>query len=149
MVTIESMAMGCVPVAYDTPSGSTEIIMDGQSGLLVPLGNYKAMAHKIKMLHSDARVLAELSAGAILRARTEFSAEALGTRTANFLSKVRAHSEVSPCPRKVGSPEQESIQQPGHRGVYAKLPPQLRALLRRRLAAFPRVSCWLLAKWNG
>src|ERR1035441_7179874 len=62
MVTIEAMSMGCVPIAYDIPSGSTEIIEHGKSGLLVPLGNIRAWANQIRNLYYDRNRLAEVPA---------------------------------------------------------------------------------------
>ena len=59
------MSMGCVPMAYDVPSGSTEIIGHGKSGLLVPLGDIRAWAEHIRKLHHNRELLNELSKGAI------------------------------------------------------------------------------------
>lgn len=68
MVTIEAMSMGCVPIAYDVPSGSTEIIEHDRSGLLVRLGDLRGWARSVRMLHEDRARLTRLSAGAAERA---------------------------------------------------------------------------------
>jgi glycosyltransferase involved in cell wall biosynthesis len=70
MVTIEAMGMGCVPVAYDAPTG--EIVEHGLSGLLVR-SDQEEIAAAIADL-SPAR-LRLMSTEAIRRARTLFSAE--------------------------------------------------------------------------
>ncbi len=44
---IESLACGIPSVATDCPSGPDEIIDDQESGILVPVGDYKAMADAI------------------------------------------------------------------------------------------------------
>lgn len=44
---IESMAAGCVPLAYDVPYGPSDIITHGVDGFLVPGGNHRGMARQI------------------------------------------------------------------------------------------------------
>ena len=100
MVTIEAMSMGCVPIAYDTPSGSTEIIEDGQSGLLVPLGDFRFWAQAVKMLHEDREQLRRLSEGAMGRARTSFNEMTLASNLHVFLQRVQINARNHPwCAR--------------------------------------------------
>lgn len=47
LTVIESMAAGCVPLAYDVPYGPSDIITHGVDGFLVPAGNHRAMAKQI------------------------------------------------------------------------------------------------------
>ncbi|ROS78538.1 poly(glycerol-phosphate) alpha-glucosyltransferase [Cellulomonas sp. PhB143] len=47
LVLVESMAQGCVPIAYDVRYGPSEIIEDGISGFLVPSGDESALARAI------------------------------------------------------------------------------------------------------
>lgn len=42
---IEALAAGCPVVSTDCPSGASEILMGGQLGSLVPIGDDEAMAH--------------------------------------------------------------------------------------------------------
>lgn len=144
MVTIEAMSMGCVPIAYDVPSGSTEIIQHGKSGLLVPLGDLRAWAEHIRTLHHDRQRLAKLSAGAIARARDHFNAEVMARNLAAFLAEVLAHAETCPTQRETGMPpETPAVYGPPARG-YQRLPAGLREWIRNRVCANPRLSYWLL-----
>ncbi len=144
MVTIEAMSMGCVPIAYDTPSGSTEIIEHGKSGLLVPLGDLRAWAEHIRTLHQDRQRLAALSAGAIARARNHFDADVMARNLAGFLTDVLAHAETHPVRREQGlPPETPPIYLRPARG-YQRLPTGLCEWIRNRVCAHPRLSYWWL-----
>jgi hypothetical protein len=145
MVTIEAMSMGCVPVAYDVLSGSTEIIEPGKSGLLVPLGDIRTWANEIRSLHLDRKRLAELSAGAISRARTHFNADVMAQNMAQFITDVTARAENHPAKRESGMPpETPPIYVPRPRG-YQRLPEGLRVWIRNRVCASPKLSHWLLS----
>jgi poly(glycerol-phosphate) alpha-glucosyltransferase len=43
LVLLESMAAGCVPISYDIRYGPEELIVDGETGFLVPAGNLDAL----------------------------------------------------------------------------------------------------------
>ena len=144
MVTIEAMSMGCVPIAYDVPSGSSEIIEHGKSGLLVPLGDIKAWVAQIQKLHLDRNALGELSASAIERSRNQFGAGLMAANMASFLEDVLTHAEIHSSRRESGPPpDQPSNSAKPARG-YQRLPEGLRVWIRNRICASPRVSFWLL-----
>lgn len=144
MVTIEAMSMGCVPIAYDVPSGSTEIISNEQSGLLVPLGDYKAWATAIETLHQDRERLSRLSIGAIERARSSFNSGVMAGNMVGFVRDVMSFSEDHRSLRKSGKPLRTPeffVQQ--DRG-YQRLPAWLRLRVRNWVGSNPRVCHWLL-----
>ena len=144
MVTVEAMSMGCVPMAYDTPSGSTEIIEHGKSGLLVPLGDYRAWATEIQALHADRPRLASLAALALERARTLFNAEVMSANLTAFLRDVIDHAEWQSSLRDAGvPPEEPAVHHRPARG-YQRLPEGLRTWIRNWVCARPRLSYWLL-----
>ncbi len=47
LVLVESMAAGCLPIAYDIEYGPADIITDGIDGFLVPRGDEDALAERI------------------------------------------------------------------------------------------------------
>jgi hypothetical protein len=138
------MSMGCVPIAYDVPSGSTEIIEHGKSGLLVPLGNIRAWAEEIRHLHRDHQRLAELSDGAIARARTHFNADVMARNLAGFLTEVAAHAEGHPAKRERGTPPETPTRYVLPRRGYQCLPESVRAWVRNHVGACPRLCYWVL-----
>ena len=48
LVLLESMAAGCVPIAYDIRYGPDELLVDGETGFLVPGGDVSALADTIE-----------------------------------------------------------------------------------------------------
>ena len=144
MVTIEAMSMGCVPIAYDVPSGSSEIIEHNQSGLLVPLGDLGAWAEEIRNLHQDRNRLAELATAAIQRARSAFNSETMALNLAAFVNDVAVNAERHPARRQNGLPAEEpaSYQRPA-RG-YQRLPVSLRLWIRNAIGSNAKLCHWLL-----
>lgn len=47
LVLLESMAQGCVPISYDIRYGPAELVVDGETGFLVPDGDVEALADTI------------------------------------------------------------------------------------------------------
>lgn len=68
MVIIEAMACGVPIVATRCPSGPEEVITDGVNGLLVPVGDEKAMAETVLRLLRDNELRAALAEAAKKRA---------------------------------------------------------------------------------
>lgn len=52
LVLLESLAAGCIPIAYDVPYGPSDIITHGVNGFLVPPGDTDGLAATIKHLMS-------------------------------------------------------------------------------------------------
>lgn len=50
LVLVESMAAGCIPLAYDIRYGPADMIRDGVDGFLIPEGDVEALAQRITML---------------------------------------------------------------------------------------------------
>ena len=144
MVTIEAMSMGCVPMAYNIPSGSVEIIEQGKSGLLIPLGDIRTWSEQIRRLHHNRKQLAELSTGAIRRARDTFNAEMMSRNLAAFLEEVMAHADQQPAQRLTGLPAEEPPTYTSQARGYQKLPAGLREWIRNRVHSHPKLSYWLL-----
>lgn len=139
MVTIEAMAMGCVPIAWDIDSGTREIVIDGECGLLVPIGSARRFAKAIAGLDRDRHLLNRMSNAASERARSRFSASHMASELENFLMKSpRNPSRVA----RTGIPSPVASSPP--RQAAATRSDGLRALARAFLEDHPRAATWAL-----
>ena len=69
---MEAMAAGKPVVAYDT-GGVPEMVVEGETGLMVEPGDVEGLADRMVRLADDAELRRRLGAAAAERARTEFS----------------------------------------------------------------------------
>lgn len=53
LVLMEAQAAGVPVVSYDCPNGPREILLDGQTGILVPPGDVEALAGRLDQLMTD------------------------------------------------------------------------------------------------
>ncbi len=72
---IEAMAAGCVPIASNLSGVTDMIIEDGVSGFLCPVGDIKAFADRVVLLHHDRERLAHMSQAARRRVEELYSLE--------------------------------------------------------------------------
>lgn len=84
---IEAMACG-VPVVATKSDGAVEILEDGVTGLLVPLGDHEALAEAICALLNDGRGRAGMAARALEAVRDRFSLERMLTATEQLYGSV-------------------------------------------------------------
>jgi glycosyltransferase involved in cell wall biosynthesis len=143
MVTIEAMGMGCVPVAYDVPSGTREIIEPGLSGLLVR-PNSDAVAAAIAAL-APAQ-LSAMSAEAARRARTLFCAERAAQeymQLADDLVRCRDLVHRARLPAQAAPLTARSRSYSPIARLYHALPSALRHQIRNALTAYPASFRWL------
>jgi L-malate glycosyltransferase len=73
---LEAMWFGCPSVATAV-GGIPEVVISGESGLLVPVGDADALARGVELLMNNPVRRAALGAAARQRARTQFSADAI------------------------------------------------------------------------
>jgi glycosyltransferase involved in cell wall biosynthesis len=81
VVLLEAMASH-VPVIASAAGGITDVVVDGDSGVLVPPGDAAALADAMHRLHADAALRARLAANGAARVRDEFSWDAIADRWA-------------------------------------------------------------------
>lgn len=103
LVLLESMAAGCIPIAYDIKYGPADIITDGVDGFLVPDGDLDAAARTISNLESmDERKLMQMREAAVRRVR-DFSPETItslwGAALTRAVSNKRQPGEVNGAAR--------------------------------------------------
>lgn len=146
MVTIETMAMGCVPVAYDTPSGTTEIIENTKDGILVPLGNYDALADAIHRLSCDPSLRSRMSLAAIAKARTKFDAVAVAEDTADFIALVAASRSLGQNNMRLPDLGLDYPHRQQRVFGYHNLPDSIRKWVRTTIHAHPKLSHWVLSR---
>lgn len=86
LVLLESMAAGCIPIAYDIKYGPADIITDGIDGFLVPDGDTDALARRIEeVVTMDPKRLKKMRAAAVKRT-LDFSPEVTTKRWRKMLT---------------------------------------------------------------
>jgi len=88
-VVLEAMAER-VPVVATAAGGTGELVRDGETGLLVPVGDDDALRGAIRRLLDDAPLREALAAGALARMRDEFSLAAMVETTERILREAAA-----------------------------------------------------------
>jgi glycosyltransferase involved in cell wall biosynthesis len=87
IVLVEALACGLPSVSTDCKGGPREILEDGRSGLLVPVGDPEAMAAAFRRLLEDRDLYTEMSAQAARRAR-DFDLPQTGGRVLQIISSL-------------------------------------------------------------
>jgi glycosyltransferase involved in cell wall biosynthesis len=73
---LEAMATG-LPVVATATGGNPEVVVDGQSGILFPVGDSSCLAAHLVRLQARPEDRSRLGGGALRRVRTSFSLEAM------------------------------------------------------------------------
>lgn len=93
LVLIEAQAMGLPAVSFDCPTGPSEIIVNGETGLLVENGNVKALSEAVgALLKADAK-RKSFSAGAYRMATDKFSLKTIAGRWEALFERI-SHESV-------------------------------------------------------
>lgn len=106
---LEAMAQGCVPVVTDIDSGIPELLVDGENGFIVPMGDIRTFAARLATLHRDPERRARMSrtASSVIR-DGGFRVEDMVRRYVKLFDLVvtqgstgpysRAHGPIEPPP---------------------------------------------------
>ena len=86
---LEAMALGCPSVATRV-GGIPEVVADGETGVLVPLGDNAGLVRAVDELVANPARRAALGAAAKRRAREKFSAEPIVAHYVDFYRRVCA-----------------------------------------------------------
>ena len=73
---LEAMAAG-LPVAVTDTGGNPEVVAEGKSGLMFPVGDVQQLTSSLLLLQGDADLVAKLGAGAMRRVRESFSIDSM------------------------------------------------------------------------
>jgi glycosyltransferase involved in cell wall biosynthesis len=95
---LEAMAAGR-PVITTSIGGIVDLIVDGESGLLVPPGNDRELAAAIGRVLADGGLRAQLGAGALEKVRA-FTASAVAERLEAVYARVAPRSPATQQPRR-------------------------------------------------
>lgn len=89
IVLLEAMLAG-LPVVATSVSAVPEIVVDGETGFLVPAGDDEALAARLLDALSDTALARRLGDGGRRRAREEFSVEKMTSRTVDVYDEALA-----------------------------------------------------------
>ena len=92
VVLLEAMASN-VPVLASAAGGITDVVIDDESGVLVPPGDVDALAAALQRLRGDDALRARLAANGARRVRENFSWDAIADR---WLDVYRSATAVTP-----------------------------------------------------
>lgn len=107
LVLVESMAAGCIPIAYDIRYGPSDIITDGVDGFLVPPGDRDALARTIERVATmGPDALGVMRRAAVERAQ-DFSDERIVGLWGEELELARLRS--SPHSQQISAPQLVSV----------------------------------------
>ena len=87
LAVIEAMAQG-LPVVATAVGGVTEVVMDNETGFLVPPGNPRAMAQCLVRLAIDPEMAARMGRAGRKRAEELFDARAMARKTVEVYEEV-------------------------------------------------------------
>jgi sugar transferase (PEP-CTERM/EpsH1 system associated) len=91
---LEAMATG-LPVLATRTGGNPEVVVDGKSGLLFPVGDADALAKCLLALMDGSELRAQLGALALRRVRTEFSMDSMVRRYEEIYLNPCRHQQAS------------------------------------------------------
>lgn len=86
-VVLEAMRMGKPVVATAAP-GTTELVVDGQTGMLVPLNDPKALAQAIRTVLGDPSLCRSMGEAGLARVEADFTAGAMVARFAELYESL-------------------------------------------------------------
>jgi hypothetical protein len=131
MATIECMGMGCLAVAWDIPTGTKEIVAEGE-GAFAPLGDFEALADAV--LQALDRHASRFAASS-RRIREQFSEGAMWSRYEAVLAETR---EAPPASRPRAGQQPPLYRRPIR--FYQWLPRGVRSLIRTIVGRWPRLG---------
>jgi len=96
-VVLEAMIQGKPVVATAAP-GTTEVVVDGVTGVLAPIGNLPLLARGLRDLARDPRRARALGAAGRERALADFRADAMVARFADLYERLAAAKGLAVAP---------------------------------------------------
>ena len=101
LVLVESMAAGCIPIAYDIRYGPRDIIHDGVDGFVVPPGDTEAMAARISEIVGMPERRRARMRRAARRSATRFEQARVTDRWASLIAEIARRRWHVPIRKRV------------------------------------------------
>jgi sugar transferase (PEP-CTERM/EpsH1 system associated) len=92
---LEAMSTG-LPVIATATGGNPEVVVDGASGILFPVGNYQRLADLLLQFHTNPELRTRLAHGAVRRVREEFSMDSMIRGYAQVYEALSRKAMASP-----------------------------------------------------
>jgi glycosyltransferase involved in cell wall biosynthesis len=92
---LEAMSSG-VPVIVTATGGNPEVVVDGESGLLFPVGDSSRLAEQLTLLRTQPDLRLRLAHQATRRVREEFSIESMVRNYAQLYESLGPKSVAAP-----------------------------------------------------
>ena len=102
MVILEAMSLGLPVVAYDFPTGPSDIITDGRDGFLVPNGRTRLLAEALDELMRDAERRRRFGDAALEKA-ARYRIESIGARWVALFDELSAARRSATATRRGGA----------------------------------------------
>jgi len=99
LVLVESMAAGCLPIAYDIRYGPGDIIRDGVDGFIVPPGDTEAMAARIREFVAMSERGRRRMRRAAVRSAARYSERRVTAQWAALFEQIAAQRWPAPARR--------------------------------------------------
>lgn len=91
---LEAMATG-VPVLVSATGGNPEVVIDGSSGLLFPVGNFRQLAKQLLLLRAQRELRVGLGQNALRRVREDFSIDSMVQKYDQLYESFRPATKAS------------------------------------------------------
>lgn len=99
LVLVESMAAGCLPIAYDIRYGPADLIRDGRNGFLVPEGDVAGLARAVQRLEAMPAARVSAMRRRAMQAARDFDEERVVAKWALELERARERRRATPPSR--------------------------------------------------
>jgi glycosyltransferase involved in cell wall biosynthesis len=91
---LEAMATG-LPVIATATGGNPEVVVDGESGILFPVGDSRGLAEKLMALRAEIDLRVRLGQGALRRVKEHFSIDSMVRNYAQMYESLASVATAS------------------------------------------------------
>jgi glycosyltransferase involved in cell wall biosynthesis len=92
IAAVEASASG-LPVIATSSGGLSDIVVDGETGFLIPVGDVNSLAQHLKILVENVDLRQKMGQAACQRAHSRFDAQKNAARLAQILREIASEQE--------------------------------------------------------